>query len=201
MARENRSTKEQALSGMLLVAELVGGFLTILLTIIAFGWFFPPGEPSQFPGPLKAWIAVAVAAPVIFFTAERWAGLIPGFFLLRGIFGGAFYAAFPRPPGLHSQGTPRMQAVELVIYSVVVLILLWRFVPPRRYRATVFDRTALTIYALSVASLWAATANGKAMPVIAGGIVILFAAWLQFRFFNSRTPAIRPRNKESVDRV
>ena len=88
MARENRSTKEQALSGMLLVAELVGGFLTILLTIIAFGWFFPPGEPSQFPGPLKAWIAVAVAAPVIFFTAERWAGLIPGFFLLRGIFGG-----------------------------------------------------------------------------------------------------------------
>jgi len=180
MPRDHRSVKEQVKSGLLIAGELVGGFLVFILAAKGLIWLFPPDHSAHFPGPAKAWIALSIAAVAIFSTAERWAGIIPGFFLIRGLMGGLFATAFPIAASAHSQGISRLEAAELAIYCLCVIVLLWRFLPPHRAPATVLDRVALTVYAFSVAAVWALPRETAFRAPLLGAIPLLIA-WLIFR--------------------
>src|SRR5208283_1806290 len=181
---DNRTIKEQVRSGLLIAFEIVGGFLVFLLASVALAWFFPAGQHVHFPGPLKAWISLLVALAIIFSTAERWAGFIPGFFLVRGIFGGLVYTAFPATSAANSHGLSRIQAGELLIYCLLVMGLLWRFIPPRRSRATTLDRCALTFFALSVAGMSVLSTDRILLAPLSGSIPLL-VAWLVYRYRRS----------------
>jgi hypothetical protein len=81
MRRDRRSVKEQVLSGLILSGELVGGIVVIVATLVGTRWIFPDGHLAPFYSSFKGWILVVAVTPVIYFTAERWAEFIPGFFL------------------------------------------------------------------------------------------------------------------------
>ncbi|HEY2457432.1 MAG TPA: hypothetical protein VGI13_09035 [Candidatus Acidoferrum sp.] len=150
MPRQDNSVKQQVKNGLLIAAEIVGGMLVFVLAAAGMLWLFPPGQAHQFPGPLKAWLALSVAGGIIYWTAERWAGVIPGLFLIRGLFRGLSFATFASA----SDVTSRLQAAEVAMYSLCVIGFLWRFIPPRHTSPTTLDRFALTIYAFSVAAMF-----------------------------------------------
>ncbi len=185
MASDSRSIGEQVKSGFVIAGELVGGFLTFLMAAVGIVRLYSQAPSHHFLGLLTAWIELCVATVIIFATAERWGGYIPGFFLLRGAMGGIVYTIFPFSPNAHFQGMTHLKAAGLAIYSITVIAILWRFVPPRRVRATVLDRTTLTIYALSVASMGALpSATALRAPLI--GSIPLLVAWAAYRWKHHR---------------
>jgi|GEM_PF-2252228 hypothetical protein len=171
-----RTVGEQVKSGFLIAGELVGGFLVFLLAAVGLDRLISGASTSHLAGPVTAWIEVAIAAIVMFATAERWGGFIPGFFFLRGAFLGAFYAIFPSAASPSHQ-IPRSEAALLAAYSILIIAVLWRFIPPRRTRATVLDRSALTIFALSVAMM-TALPTPTAYRVVLVGSAPLLIAWV-----------------------
>jgi hypothetical protein len=84
-------------------------------------------------------VALGFATTVMFKTAERWAGFVPGFIFLPAILG-----SLGRLP-LHLAGF-------MAAYCLLLILLLWRFIPPRRRVVSLLDRTALTLFALSAAA-------------------------------------------------
>jgi hypothetical protein len=181
---DSRSVGEQVKSGLVIAGEFVVGFLTFLMASVGIVGLYQQA-PSHFLGPLTAWFELCVATVIIFATAERWGGYIPGFFLIRGFIGGIIHTIYPSPPGVHSEGLTRLEGAGLAIYSIALLAVLWRFIPPRRVRATVVDRTALTIFALSVASMLALPPGTFLRAPLVGSIPLLIA-WTVYRWKLSR---------------
>jgi hypothetical protein len=182
MTPRKRSAGEQVKSGAIIAGEFVGGFLVFMLAMVGVIRLISNAPTSHFREPLTAWIEVFVAAIIMFATAERWAGIIPGFFLLRGIFGGIAYSIFPATAEQHPHGMTRPEAAFLLVYSVVVTALLWRFIPPRKIRTTFVDRTALTIFALSIAILLQLFSSSAALPAAVLGCVPPLIAWVVYRW-------------------
>ena len=168
---EKRSVKEQVKSGFLIAGELVGGFLVFLLAAVGLQRLILAAPTSH---SVTAWIEVALAGAIMFATAERWGGFIPGFFFLRGAFLGAFYAIFPSAAS-PSHRIPRSEAALLAAYSILIIAVLWRFIPPRRTRATILDRSSLTIFALSVAMMTALPTSTGSRVVLIGSVPLLIA--------------------------
>lgn len=194
--QDQRPVKYQVKSGLLLAGRVVAAFLVFCLAAVGFRLMYSPGHPFHFPGPLRAWIALATATIIIYWTAERWL-VIPGFIILRGFFAGLFYILFPVAPGTHTRGLGRLEAGELVVYSVCLVPLIWRFAPPTRYRATVFDRIAITSYILSIAAMVLFSEDAVARAPLLGTIP-LFIAWLIHLWNRSdHTQHARPLETES----
>jgi len=155
---------------------VVAAILIFALAAVGFGWMHSPEHPFHFPGPLRAWIALVTAAIIIFLTAKRWL-MIPGLVIVRGFFGGLFYVFFPVTSPIHTRGLGRLAAAELVVYSICLVPLIWRFVPPTMYRTTVFDRVAITCYILSIAAMVLFSKDAVLEAPLFGTIPLLLA-WL-----------------------
>jgi hypothetical protein len=187
-----RSVGQQVKNGFLIAGELVGGFLVFILAGIGFARLFSEAPTHHFMGPLIAWAELAVATTIMFATAERWGGFIPGFFFLRGASGGIFYTIFPPSAApARPHGITRPEAALLAIYSILIIAVLWRFIPPRRVRATLVDRTALTIFALSVAIMGALPPSTALRAPLAGSVPLLIA-WVIYRWNLGRHRAKHP---------
>ena len=176
MSLDQRSVKDQVKSGLLLAGRVVAAILIFALAAVGFGWMHSPEHPFHFPGPLRAWIALVTAAIIIFWTAERWL-MIPGLIIVRGFFGGLFHVLFPVTSGIHTRGLDRLDAAGLVVYSVCLVPLIWRFAPPTTYRATVFDRIAVTCYTLSIAAM-VLFSKDTVLEAPLFGTIPLLLAWL-----------------------
>jgi hypothetical protein len=173
--------REQIKRGFLYAGEIVGGMLLCALAMQGFIGLFSEAPSRHFRGPLTAWVELGVATIIIFATAERWAGYVPGFLFLYNVLKGFSYALIP--PGnshaFHSWG--RLEWLGFGAYFTLAIVLLWRFVPPRKVRATLLDRMALTIFALSfliVGTLPISVAFR--FPLI--GLTALLIAWMAYRF-------------------
>jgi hypothetical protein len=145
MASHKRSVGGQVKSGLVTACELVGGFIVFVLTMFGLALLIA----SKAPRPVDYFLgslALVIATGIIFATAERWAAYIPGFLFLGGFTRSAWATVFP------SHGVGRAQAALLAVYSIAVIAMLWRFIPPRRQPATTLDRAALTAFALSFAT-------------------------------------------------
>ena len=175
-----RSVREQVKSGFLIAGELVGGSLVFILAAVGLERLILAAPTSHFGGPLTAWIELGFAAIIMFATAERWGGFIAGFFFLRGAFLGAFYTIFPSAAS-PSNRILRSEAALLAAYSTVLIAVLWRFVPPSRAQATILDRLALTIFALSVAMIGALPTSTRLRVVLVGSAPLL-VAWAAYEW-------------------
>lgn len=175
-----RSVREQGKSGLVIAGELVAGFLVFILAAVGLTLLISGAPTSHFAGPVIAWIEVILAAVIMFATAERWGGFMPGFFFLRGAFLGVFYTIFPSAAA-PSNRIPRSEAALIAAYSIVIIGVLWRFIPPRRARATILDRSCLTIFALSVAMM-TALPTPTAYRVVLVGSAPLLIAWTAYEW-------------------
>jgi hypothetical protein len=184
MSLDQRSVKDQVKSGLLLAGRVVAAILIFALAALGFGWMHSYEHPFHFPGPLRAWLALVTAATIIFWTAERWL-VIPGLVIVRGFFGGVFYVLFPVTSGINTRGLSRIGAAALVVYSVVLVPLVWRFVPPTKYRATIFDRIAITCYTLAIAAMVLFSKDAVLEAPLFGTIPLLLA-WLIYLWNRSK---------------
>ena len=175
MASRKRSVEEQIGSGFLIAGELLGGAAVFLLAVVGIHGIVnaPPVSPSI--GPLIAWLELLIATTVMFVTAERWGGFIPGFFFIQGALRATAASIVP------VDGATRLEAALIAIYSITIIAVLWRFLPPRRWRATLLDRAALTTFALSVAAVFAAPSTSVALRLVLVGSAPLFVAWTVYR--------------------
>lgn len=184
-----RSVKEQGEDGLVIAGELVAGFLVFILAAVGLTFLISGTPASHFTGPVIAWVEVILAAFIMFATAERWGGFIPGFFFLRGAFLGVFYTMFPSAVS-PSNRIPRSEAALIAAYSVAIIGVLWRFIPPRRARATILDRSCLTLFALSVAMM-SALPTPTAYRVVLFGSAPLLIAWAAYEWRVNRTRMLR----------
>jgi hypothetical protein len=194
MSSHKRSVGEQVKSGFLIAGELVGGFLVFILAAVGLIQLISAAPSFHFRGPLTAWIELALATVIIFATAERWGGFIPGFFFLRSASLGIFYAVFPSLAPDRSREVTRWEAGLLGVYSIMIIAVLWRFIPPRRVQATVLDRAALTIFALSVAMMMALPSSTALRAPLIGSAPLL-VAWATYRWRLKRHRTRNPRAK------
>lgn len=190
-----RSVTEQVESGFLIAGEIIGGFLVFILAAIGLQRLISAAPTSHFAGPLTAWIELGLAAVIIFATAERWGGFIPGFFFFGGALRGLSYTAFPS--AIPSNRIPRLEAGLIAAYSIAMIAVLWRFIPPRRARATSIDRSALTIFALSVATMPALPTSTGLRAVLVGSVPLLIA-WAAYEW-RIRLHRCRPRHTHLPD--
>jgi len=173
--------REQVKRGFLHAGEIVGGMLLCALAMTGFIGLFSEAPARHFRGPLTAWVELGLATIIIFATAERWAGYVPGFLFLTNVLRGFSFALIP--PGIshpfHSWS--RLEWLAFGTYFALAIGLLWRFVPPRKMHATLLDRVALTIFALSFLILGAIPISvAFKFPVI--GLAALLIAWMAYRF-------------------
>jgi len=184
-----RSVKEQGKSGLVIAGELVAGFLVFTLAAVGLKLLISGAPASHFAGPVVALIAVILATAIMFATAERWGGFIPGFFFLRGAVLGVFYTMFPSAAS-PSNRVPRSEAALIAAYSIAIIGILWRFIPPRRARATSLDRSCLTLFALSVAMM-PALPTPTAYRVVLFGSAPLLIAWAAYEWQINRIRTLR----------
>jgi hypothetical protein len=184
-----RSVKEQGKSGLVIAGELVAGFLVFTLAAVGVKLLISGVPASHFAGPVVALIAVILATAIMFAAAERWGGFIPGFFFLRGAVLGVFYTMFPLAAS-PSNRVPRSEAALIAAYSIAIIGILWRFIPPRRARATSLDRSCLTLFALSVAMM-PALPTPTAYRVVLFGSAPLLIAWAAYEWQINRIRTLR----------
>src|SRR5262245_8257939 len=137
MASHERSVGKRVRSVIITLGEIVAGFLVLVLAMIGLSLLMEPSRPVHY---LVGSVALIISTGIMFATAERWGGFILGFIFAPALFKGVGYTISP-PNGLS-----RAQAVLLLAYCITALTTLWRFIPPRRRRATPLDRATLTAF-------------------------------------------------------
>lgn len=123
MKSHNKSAKEQVKGGFVMAGELVGGFLVFLLAAIALKRLTMAGPTYHYLGPLTPLLELCFATAVMFCTAERWAGFIPGFLFFWGAVRAIDYATFSSSPRIAS-GVTRVGAALFAAYCIIMIALL-----------------------------------------------------------------------------
>jgi hypothetical protein len=150
MSSLKRSRTEQVRSGFLHAGELVAGLILSGMVLQGSGSLISEASSRHFRGPITAWTELGLATIIIFVTAERSAGFIPGFLFVYAAFKGFSYALIPPREGTNHLSLTQLEWLGCGVYFTVAIVLLWRFIPPRKTSATMLDRVALTVFALSV---------------------------------------------------
>lgn len=196
MSSKKRSVGEQIRSGFVIAGELVGGFVVCVIALSSLETVFakattPPSKAS----PL-VWPALAAATTVIFVTAERWGGFVPGFLFLFAAFKGFAYSVIPPVANHDRTALTRSEYLGMGCYSVLVIVLLWRFIPPRKTQATILDRVALTVFALSVLTAMVLQEPTSLILAVAG-LVALIVPWTIYFWFRKKSHHQRHRNPQA----
>ena len=180
MAPLKPSRGNRAKSALVIAGELVGGFVVFVLAMFGVG-LLAMSKPLRTVDLVVGTLVLVVALGLMFATAERWAGFIPGFIVLPGLLRGIAFTISP------PRDLDRVEAALLVVYCVIVMAMLWRFIPPRRLPVTMLDRVALTTFATSVAAyvVLVNRSHSLSIPLI-GSIPLLVASVAYLRQRKSR---------------
>ena len=169
-----KATKRQISSG-LRIGGALGAFL-IAGMLMGNGLSRVLGSEGSHPiawTDWVGWIELVLAAVTLILTARTWLMLVGGYMLFGAIKGVFLFAGGSFPS--HGFST-RVEPLEIAIYCVVTLALLYRFAenPP-----TVLDRVALTVYLFC---LWPAGARSAFSWWQAVGLAALLASWFVSRW-------------------
>jgi hypothetical protein len=180
---DNRTTGEKVLSGVRLGVGLVAGFLVVGL---GFGGLstLPVGAHAYGRyGLLVSWSMLCLASIIMFWTANRWAPFVPGFFCFPALFKTlAVFLVGPNPSSPNAAyRMTRTEAAELLAVCVVVIALTWRFVGNRPAPTTFIDRIALTFFVLATLKQMVIAYNWPPLPLISG-LSALLIAWCVYRW-------------------
>jgi len=179
MSSHKRSVGEQVKSGFVIDGELLGGLIICGVTAKSLGILIADAPTRHFRGPLIAWLAIIVATTIIFGTAERWGGFVPGFLFFYAAAKGFAYSLIP-PIAPHDPAPlTRSAYLGIGFYSVLAIVFLWRFIPPRKTRATILDRIALTVFALTVLiAIVLQEPTSLMLDVSLIGLLALLGSWI-----------------------
>jgi hypothetical protein len=197
--RDNRKVSEKAVSGLRLGGGLVAGFLVMTIAIGSLATL-PAGAPAYGRyGVLVSWTALCVASIIMFWTVERWAAYLAGFFCVPAIFKALGLILFgPNPNTLNpSSHFSRAEAAEVLAGCVMVVALTWRFVGGRPAATTFLDRLALTFFVLA-ALKQAVTQHWPPIALISG-FAALVIAWCAYRWKMSGSRSALHRRRVSPD--
>jgi hypothetical protein len=166
-----KATKRQIVSG-LRIGSALGVFL-IATILMSQGLARILGLEGSHPTAWTdwiGWIELSIAAVMLVLTARTWLVLVGGYMLFGAIKGAFLFASGNFP--YHGFST-RVEPLELAIYGVLTLALLYRFAenPP-----TVLERVALTAYwfCFLYPSYGPTFALSRSQMI---GLAILLAAW------------------------
>jgi hypothetical protein len=181
MSSDNRSVGQQVKSGFLIAGNLLFGFFVCALALGGLAVLQSPPQSNYSLRVVGSLAAVCLASAIMFLTAHRWGGAIAGFFFLPGVMrafgalpGGSRYSS-PLPP------ISRPEAGAFIIYCILLIALVWRFVggPSGRITLSWVDRLALTVFVLGVFSY---AVHPQSLVGLIGGFLALVVAWVKFRW-------------------
>ncbi len=184
--RDNRTTVQKVVSGMRLGGGLVAGFLVVALALGGLSTL-PAGAPAYGRyGVLVSWGMLCVGSIIMFWTANRWAPFVPGFFCvpaLLKILG--MLLVGPNQSSSTSHRITRIEAAELLAVFVIVTALTWRFVGNRPAPTTLLDRLALTFFVLATLKQMAIPYHWPPLPLISA-LSALLISWSGYRWERNR---------------
>ncbi len=173
---DKRSKTEQLVNGVRIAGGLIAGLVVIASVTGCLG-ALSEDQPRRSTGTVFEFvIALAVAAIVMFLTANRWAPFVTGFFFGPALLKIAAVLALQSNSYYSSHSMSRTGMAEFLAYSVAVVALTFRFVGERPAQTTIVDRFALTFFALTCLKQLTIEYSFPAWPLLCGSLA-LFAAW------------------------
>jgi hypothetical protein len=184
---DNRSTGEKAASGARLGFGLVAGFLVLVLAIAGISAVSPGAFAYGHHGPLVSWGMVCLSALILFFTANRWASIGPGFFCVPGLFKSLGVLVFGTNASstIPYHGITRTQAGEILVVCIIVIGATWRFARNHPTPTTFIDRIALTFFVLATLKQMVIPSTWPPWPLLSG-LFALLIAWCVYRWEHTR---------------
>jgi heme A synthase len=197
--RDNRSVREQIISGLRLTAGLVAGFLVLVLALGGLSTL-PGGAPAygRF-GVYVSWSMICFASLIMLMTANRWAPFVPGFFFVPALFKtlGILLVGANSSSTYASHRVTRTEAAEILVVCAVVIALTWRFVGNRPAPTTLLDRIALTFFILATLKQSAMAYNSPPVALISG-LCALLIAWCVYRWGRAGTKSKRQHGSSTT---
>jgi hypothetical protein len=181
---DNRTSKQQAISGLRIAGGLVAGFLVLTLAFGGISTLTATDPPDGRHVRLMAWAAVSLAGLILFLTADRWAAFgitfLFGPALLKSI--AAFIFAMASGGSVSEHSLTSSQASELALLCVTTIALNWRFLRRHPAPTTFLDRIALTYFVLASMVQITVSYHWPPWPLVSGLVAMLAAflySWLR----------------------
>lgn len=177
----SRSAKEQAKSGLLLGVGLGAFLLALMLLDSGLRRIISLPPNGLVLSDWIAWLEVGGACALLFVTAQTWFWGVAGYALFA--FGKSVVAILAgREWYATHRLLPRLELVEIAVFALTTIVLLFRFV---HIRPSVLDRIALTFYVLAF-SWYVHSPQSRFVALLpAAGLSGLIASWLVYRFKGS----------------
>lgn len=185
--RDNRNVSEKVVSGIRLGGGLIAGFLVLALALAGISTL-PAGAPAYGRyGALVSWSMVCTSSIIMFWTTNRWAPYVPGFFFLPALFKILWVVlAGPNPHSpISYHRLSRAEAAEIFAVCIAVVVLTWRFVGGRPAFTTLLDRLALTFFVLAAIRQVTISYQWPPLPLLSG-LFALLIAWCVYQWKPAR---------------
>jgi hypothetical protein len=184
---DKRSAGQQVAGGFRIVGGLLAGFAVIVVVMGGIGRF--SDEQHGLGWTLGSCVALAIAATILFSTANRWAPWVLVFFgpAVPRILA---ILVFEQDSYLSSHSISRLEVAEFLAYALAVVLLTMRFIGKRPAATTFLDRIALTVFVFAQFFDLMQPQHFLHWPMLLG-LTGLFAAWLARRHSRSNHRRIR----------
>ena len=177
---DKRPKGKQVASGLRIVGGLLTGFLVLMVVLVGLSKL-SEDQPSGGSSFFAWWVALALAAILMLWTANRWAPFVAAFFFGPAVVKILAVLVFEQDTYYSSHSISRKALAELLVYSLAVVALTARFVGKRPASVTVFDRLALTFFVFTSLSEVVVPNPFLQWPLFAGTGGLL-ASWMAERF-------------------
>jgi len=187
---DRRTVSAKVVSGLRLGGGLVAGFLVVALALAGVS-SLPAGAPTfGHYALLASWSMLILATILMFWTVNRWAPYVPAFFVFPALFETLAVILMGSNPhsSISSNTLTRSEAIELLIYCVVVIALTWRFVGNRPAPTTFVGRLAFTFFVLATLKQVVTAYHWPPLPLISGLAALLIAYLVSRRAHQQTLP-------------
>jgi hypothetical protein len=200
--RDNRSARQQVVSGLRLAGRLVGGILILGVAFWSISTLLADARSNARSGHFVFWVMLCFASLIMFVTVNEWVALVPAFYvlILTRIVGVLIIGTFSSSSTTSDWGN-RRDLFELLVVCVVVSALSWRFIGNTPAPTTLLDRFALTFFVLAQLIQTAIIYHWPPLP-LTSGLSALLIAWCGYRWKLARELRTRrngnPINSETL---
>jgi hypothetical protein len=179
---DNRSVRQQLISGLRLGGGLGGGLLILGLASWSISTLVANAHPEPWPGHFGFWCVLCFTSAMMFVTVNRWVSFVPAFYcftFMRIL--GVLTFGLVSSASTTADWASRRDLLELLVICVIVTALTWRFIGNIPAPTTFLDRFALTFFVLAQLNQMAITYHWPPLRLIAGFSALLIA-WCVYRW-------------------
>jgi hypothetical protein len=177
---DKRPKSKQLANGFRIAGGLIAGFVVMVMAMGGLAQL-SSDHPTSGGGLILASWAALVAAVIMFWTANRWAGFVTGFFFGPALLKILGVLVVGDDSYYSSHSITRTDVAELLAYVLAVVALTSRFVGKRPAMTTVVDRLALTFFVFTSLKQVISPYHFPPWPLLSG-LIALLLAWCTHRF-------------------